>query len=121
MAKLTLLKKQQLFSSRLSELITELNYEEAIYATFGEAWRSPETCEIYAKDGRGILHSLHPDRLAVDLNLFINDQPLAPEDYQIAGDMWKDKSTPDAVCIWGGDFKDRPDVFHFSIEHNGVK
>lgn len=93
----------------------------------GEAWRSPETCELYAKQGKGIVNSCHTLRLAIDLNLWVNEKLSdRREDYQTVGHYWKElpQLYPDAIAVetcWGGDFKSLCDIYHFSIEHNGVR
>ena len=94
---------------------------EGYQVTFGEAWRSIETCEAYVKEGKGIKESLHPERLAIDLNLFWNGKFLTTfSDYEKCGEYWESLSTPEYKCCWGGRFK-RVDADHFSFEHNGVR
>jgi D-alanyl-D-alanine carboxypeptidase len=86
--------------------------------TLGEAWRTPEQAQLDANQGIGITHSLHTERLAIDLNLFQNGQYLtAPDAYQELGDWWKSIG-PD--YRYGGDFKIR-DYDHFSITPDGVR
>lgn len=87
--------------------------------TFGEAWRSPETAEVYKQKGKGISNSLHWERLAVDLNLFKDGKLLQEtEDYRRAGELWEDMSCDEFECCWGGRFGDGN---HFSILHEGVR
>lgn len=98
--------------------------------TFGEAWRSPETCEIYAKTGRGIKNSLHPLRLAIDLNLWIHTEAgtelaKTKREYLPVAEYWKElpQLYPENLLVetcWGGDFA-VPDIYHFSVEHLGVR
>src|SRR6185312_8014783 len=60
---------QQQFAQSVARLIqkaAELGYG----VTLGEAWRSPEQAALNASHGTGIAHSLHTERLAIDLNLF---------------------------------------------------
>lgn len=116
---MTLLEKQFLFSACVADLIRSLRMLK-IEVTLGEAWRSPETCELYAKDGRGIVNSNHTNRLAIDLNLFRGPDLSPITDYETAGAIWKRYSQPGMDCVWGGDFKSR-DYGHFAIEHQGVR
>lgn len=71
--------------------------------TFGEAYRTPEQAEIYAKEGKGIKDSLHTKRLAIDLNIFDHNGALLtkPEDYEIFGREWE---RFDPKNRWGGYF-----------------
>lgn len=115
-----LLNKQFLFTTLVAEFIPELKamgYE----VTFGDAYRPAETAKLYSKDGRGILNSLHCQRLAIDLMLFKDGKWLTdPADYLEAGELWETKSRDGAMCCWGGRFK-KPDAVHFSITHDGVR
>jgi hypothetical protein len=76
--------------------------------TLGEAYRTPEQAALFARQGKGIINSLHCDRLAVDLNLFINGvyQSMTMA-YKELGDFWKGLGG-----TWGGDFT-RQDGNHF--------
>lgn len=84
--------------------------------TLGEAWRTPEQAQWDADHGSGIVHSLHLQRLAIDLNFFKGGQ-LIKDGSQLAdiGAWWKNLGP--AYC-WGGDFS-RPDGNHFSITPDG--
>jgi hypothetical protein len=111
---MTLCEKQRLFTKLIAKFIPKLN-DLGYEVTFGEAWRSPETCELYAKAGKGITDSLHPLRLAIDLCLFKNGEYLTQsEDYRDAGIVWESYSKPGAECCWGGRFT-KPDGNHFSL------
>ncbi len=62
----------------------------------------------------GILHSLHRQKLAVDLILFLRGQPRWDTfSYTKLGEWWEDQHT---LCRWGGRFRD---AGHFSITHGG--
>lgn len=104
-------------ASNISQLIMRLNLL-GYGVTEGEAWRPPETCKIYAEKGLGSGEkSLHPERLANDLNLFKDGKYLTKtEDYKVAGDIWK---SLDPLCAWGGDWK--VDGNHFSTKFMGRK
>lgn len=113
---MTLRQKQSLFVRLLAQLYAEAE-RRGYELTLGEGWRPPELVAIYAKDGRGSSTSLHPDRLAQDLNLFKNGQWLqATEAHRELGEYWKSLHP---LCRWGGDFKDRPDGNHYSLTPDG--
>lgn len=83
----------------------------------GEVQRTPECAALNAKKGTGIANSLHTQRLAVDLNLFVNGKYMTDtKDYLPLGEYWETLGG-----TWGGRFKSRPDGNHFSLEHNGVR
>lgn len=110
-----LLEKQQKFTIMVMRLIVFAE-NNRLQLTFGEAYRSPETAELYARQGKGIKNSLHCQRLAIDFNLFKNGKYLtATSDYEILGEFWEKIGGS-----WGGRFS-KPDGNHFSLEHNGVK
>lgn len=98
-----LVDKQILFTKYVAKLI-EQAYSLGYGLTFGDAARM---------DGKGHKpFSLHYLRLAVDLNLFVDNKwrkTYCPE-WQILGDYWK---SLDKDCTWGGDFKQK-DYNHFS-------
>lgn len=106
--------KQQRFTYMIGQLI-HFAYEQAGYSlTFGEAYRTAEQAEIYAKSGKGIKNSVHCDRLAVDFNLFINGvYQTSTSAYKLLGEYWESLGG-----TWGGRFNDGN---HFSLEHNGRK
>lgn len=108
-----LLKRQILFSSLLPKLIDQIYYS-GFDLTLGELWRPPETAAIYAAAGKGTKNSCHILKLAIDINLFWGgeyvDNSLAHKPF---GDFWK---TLNPLCRWGGDFSNRKDGNHYSIE-----
>jgi hypothetical protein len=115
---MTLAHKQQHFAVLVARLIIEATRREWA-VTFGEAYRSPEEAARLAKLGIGIAHSLHTQRLAVDLNLFINGQYQTDSAaYAPLGAWWEQQSSGEIVCAWGGRFS-TPDGNHFSCEHEG--
>jgi len=114
---MTLGEKQRLFT-KLVGLLIEYAYANGLELTFGDAYRSPEQARANASAGKGIINSLHCERLAIDLNLFINGEyKTKTEDYRKLGEYWESLN-PD--CAWGGRFS-RPDGNHFSIQHAGRK
>lgn len=86
--------------------------------TEGECYRTPEQAALNAKSGAGIAHSLHSERLAVDLILFHKGDPsLRPaEDYKPLADYWL---TLDPLCCAGYYFHS-VDADHFSVCRNGT-
>lgn len=109
---------QELFAQSAAALIrqaVELGYT----VTLGEAWRTPQQAQFDAKEGTGIVNSLHEERLAIDLNFF-KAEVYITDGSRLAdiGAWWKALG---AMYRWGGDFKDRPDGNHFSISPDGVR
>jgi hypothetical protein len=110
--------RQAIFASNVAKLITFI-FSTGHKCTFGEAYRPKETAEIYAKDGRGILNSLHCDRLAIDINLFSKEGIYLQDtkSYEPFGEFWE-TLTPSNK--WGGRFHDgkgnpKPDGNHFEM------
>jgi hypothetical protein len=115
MSRETLRQKQSRFARGVALLI---QYAEArgYEVTFAEAYRPPETAELYAKQGRGSRTSLHLDRLAIDLNLFRNGRWLSStEAHRPLGEFWESLGDD---YHWGGRFNDGN---HYSIGHGGRK
>lgn len=111
----TLLRQQLLFSELVAKLLTRIA-SEGYGVTLDECYRPPETCAVYAKQGRGSKNSLHMQRLAIDLNLFLGVTYCEEgADYRPFGMWWK-RQHPD--CRWGGDFVSR-DYRHFSLTWQG--
>ncbi|WP_447880006.1 M15 family metallopeptidase [Serratia fonticola] len=113
---MTLSEKQQVFTVMIAQLIYWAD-ERGYRLTFGEAYRTPEQAARNAKTGAGIANSLHTQRLAVDINLFINGEYQTKTDaYLPLGEYWESLGG-----AWGGRFNSRPDGNHFSLAHNGVR
>lgn len=85
--------------------------------TLGEAWRTPQQAQWNADHGTGIAHSLHLERLAIDLNFFKNEV-LIKDGSQLKdmGEWWKALGP---MYRWGGDFVHLPDGNHFSLSPDG--
>lgn len=107
--------KQREFCIDIAHLIVWA-YSQGYELTFGEAYRTPEQAWANQKAGKGISNSLHGQRLAIDLNLFIDGeyQDLS-EAHRPLGEYWESLRDGNA---WGGRFK-RPDGNHYSRSHEG--
>lgn len=95
--------------------------EKGFQVTAGEMWRPPEMQKIYVQTGRSkTMKSKHLDRLAVDLNFFINDAYIIDIDtLAVLGKYWESLHPKNR---WGGNFdkdwtkKDSfKDVPHFEM------
>jgi hypothetical protein len=103
-------------AARLIQYAAEMGYG----VTLGEAWRTPEQAAVDADKGIGVMHSLHTERLAIDLNLFIDgvyEADDASGAYRILGIWWKNLGPN---YRWGGDFK-LVDLDHYSLSPDGVR
>jgi D-alanyl-D-alanine carboxypeptidase len=101
-------------AAKLIQKAAELGYS----VTLGEAWRTPEQAQWDADHGIGIVHSLHMERLAIDLNLFKDGQYLTtPESYTQLGEWWQ---TLGGAYRWGGNFTSK-DYNHYSISPDGLR
>ncbi len=118
---MTLVEKQNYFAHKVASLIIEANNRHLL-VTMGECWRSPDTCSLYEKEGKGISNSNHILRLAIDLNLFNEQLKLLTtfDEYLPMGAWWEAQGLPDLELCWGGRFH-KPDIYHFSALHNGVR
>jgi len=117
---MNLLQKQQLFSVMTAKLIEKAS-ELGFGLTLGEAWRSDETANLMAQEGKGICKSDHRTRLAIDVNLIQNGNFLTDlESYRALGQWWTSQSTDEIEFCWGGNFP-KPDADHFSFENNGIR
>ena len=116
--------KQVTFAKYLSRLIAAFPHYDI---TFGEVWRSPETCVQYAREGKGVPYSCHEMRLAVDLNILVGGKLAnTKSEYVDLGVYWKQLPNlfPADIKIetgWGGDFIHLCDFYHFSITHDGIR
>jgi hypothetical protein len=110
--------KQQRFTRCISLLIAQA-YKLGYSLTFGDAFRDKRVHGKWGVKGSyAAARSVHKRRLAVDFNLFVDDEYITSGDhiaYQQLGEFWEGLD-PDAR--WGGHFDD-PN--HFSFEHKGYK
>jgi hypothetical protein len=115
---LTLGQRQELFMECLFKLGVWL-IAEGYKVRGGELQRSPDEAARNAAQGDGIAHSLHIDKLAIDLNIFKNGRWLATsEEHAPIGAKWK---TLHPLCCWGGDFSGKKDGNHYSVTYGGRK
>jgi len=117
---MTLGEKQRLFAKLVARLITWA-YEQGYAVTFGDAYRDPRVFGLHGEQkGYGKARSNHKRRLAIDLNLFV-EQGHGNWVYQTSsvahkplGEYWE-KLHP--MCQWGGRFNDGN---HYSMTHEGM-
>ena len=104
---------QEIFALNVAKLIMFI-FENGYACTLGEAYRTKEQAEIYAKQGKGINNSQHCKRLAIDLNLFTHDGKYLnnSEDYELIGAYWENLHDANR---WGGNFQ-RADGSHFEMK-----
>lgn len=105
--------KQQIFSHNVGLLINYICFMG--YAiSIGEVYRTKEQAEIYAKQGKGIIDSLHCKKLAIDISLFKDGKYLdKSESYEFAGKYWEKL---DPLNRWGGRWEKRTDGNHFEMQ-----
>jgi hypothetical protein len=114
---------QEEFSHSLALLILKAK-DLGIGVTLGEAFRTPQQAQWDAANHTGVANSLHSQRLAQDLMLFL-DGEYQPDDthgaYSTLGTWWKALTSPipGATYAWGGDFKS-VDLDHFSLSPDGI-
>lgn len=112
------LRQQQSEFVRLVAKLIEFAYANGMELTFGECWRTPEQAALNAKKGTGISSSLHTERLAIDINLFVGGVFIdSSEGHRRLGEHWKSLHPR---CRWGGDFR-KPDGNHYSYSPDGVR
>lgn len=112
---MTTRQQQSLFVKLVCRLI-DFAYNNGMELTFGECWRTPEQAKLNADKGSGISSSLHTERLAIDLNLFVGGVFIdSSEGHRRLGEYWKSLHPR---CRWGGDFR-RPDGNHYAFSPDG--
>jgi hypothetical protein len=117
---MSLSKTQQEFTRCVSELINFAT-AQGWGLTFGDAYRDKRVHGKFGvKRSYSAANSVHKMRLAVDLNLFVDDKYITDggcEEYQLLGLAWVRMHK---LARWGGQFEDG-DANHFSFEYNGFK
>lgn len=97
-------------AARLIQQASVLGYT----VTLGEALRTAQQAQLDADAGKGISHSLHIQKLAIDLNFFKGGLWVT-DGAELAdiGAWWKSLGP---MYFWGGDFTHIPaDGNHFSL------
>lgn len=109
-------KLQEEFAQSAAKLIQK-GVELGLTITLGEAWRTPQQAQWNADHGSGIAHSLHIERLAIDINCF-KDGAYIKDGSQLAplGEWWESLGPN---YRWGGRFTHLPDGNHFSLSPDG--
>jgi len=108
--------QQNAFIKDAARLILEAQ-KFGLKVTAGELYRTQEQQDIYYRTGKSKLkHSLHQDRMAIDLNFFKRTTTGEMEltynkaDIQKLGDWWETLSPQNK---WGGNWSGFIDTPHF--------
>ena len=103
-------KQQQRFTRMVADLLGWALEQPGIEITLGEAYRTPEQAALNLKAGKSRTeHSLHCDRLAIDLFLWKNGElTWKVEDYEVLGEKWESLGG-----VWGGRWEKLRDAVHF--------
>lgn len=91
MASLTLRQRQSIFLRNVAKLIAYAFDELGVELTGGELYRTAEQQAIHVKNGLSkVKMSRHQQRLAIDLNLFIDGKYVTEtEKYKPLAEYWK--------------------------------
>lgn len=110
----TLGQKQRMFTLMVAEL-TQYAYHLGYELSVGDFYRDPRVHGKWGvKNSYSAAHSVHKERLAGDLNLFINGvYQTSTEAHKPLGEYWEAMGG-----TWGGRFNDGN---HYSIPHGGYK
>jgi hypothetical protein len=108
---------QRDFTKDVAKLIRFI-YSEGYEATLGDAFRDPRSHGAMGEQSPyGRAKSAHKQRLAIDLNLFLDGVYLSDSvAYAPFGEFWESLH-PDNR--WGGDFSNA-DGNHFSRKYGGI-
>lgn len=87
-------------------------YCRGLEMTYGEVYRTKEQQALHVKNGVSrVKHSKHQDRLAVDLNLFIDGKYVKDKKkYRVLGEKWEALGGR-----WGGRFSVAPGDFERKV------
>ena len=109
----TLLQTQFIFTQNSAKLVQYI-FACGYKCTYGETYRSPAEALLNSRLGIGIARSYHCERLAIDLNLFLNDKPVYDEKHhEKFGIYWESLNKKNR---WGGRFKHLVDSGHFEMD-----
>lgn len=113
---MTLLETQVAFTSLVPRLIDKA-FASGFEVTLGDAYRDPRVHGVPGvKMGYSHPKSGHKNRLAIDLNLFVDGTFVqSTEVHKTLGEWWEQQHP---LARWGGRFNDGN---HYSFEYNGVK
>jgi len=106
---MTLHDQQEQFTLKVAYLI-RWAYDHGYTLTFGDAYRHPKFSKEQLGEDKSYFHnwSFHCKRLAIDLNLFKNEEYLTKtEEYKPLGEYWESIGGS-----WGGRWNDGN---HFSL------
>lgn len=119
---MTLRQNQSTFALLVAKLIIKA-YSLGYEVTLGDAYRDPRLHgAVGERKGYGHAKSAHKQRLAIDLNLFMDtdadgdlDFAATTELHRPLGEWWEEQHP---LARWGGRFNDGN---HYSFEWEGVK
>ena len=105
---------QSMFAKNVCLLI-QFILAQGYFVSLGEAWRPETTANYYAQHGLGIAHSLHCNRMAIDLIIHDSKGTFIQkgEIYTLSGQYWE---FLDNRNRWGGNFTAGP-VAHSDYGH----
>ncbi len=113
---MSLSKEQRKFTKLVGQLINHA-YVMGYELTLGDAYRDPRVHgEVGEKKSYSSGNSLHKSRLAIDFNLFVDNEYISNGNhpaYKELGEYWELIGG-----TWGGRFND---ANHFSLEYQGRK
>lgn len=116
---------QQRCAQGLTYFITQIPLIEPAgryQVTLAEAHRPISVARSYAQAGIGIANSLHTKRLAIDLNLFVNNKySVSALDHKPLADLWLIIGNEFGVIPAAGYYFSSVDAVHFSCAWENVK
>ena len=112
---MTLGDTQREFTQDVADLI-QFIYDSGYECTLGDAYRDPRSHGKMGEDkAYGRPTSAHKQRLAIDLNLFLDGKYLSTtEAHRLFGEFWEGMTQDN---VWGGRFNDGN---HYSRRYNGI-